>query len=56
MEKGHDALGVVMVCDNKAQADRLDFSLYEQSVQNIEAQKSRQTVIDMAADAGINLV
>jgi len=56
VEKGHDALGVVMVCSDKKQADRLDFSLYEQTVQLIEEQKSRQTVIDMAADAGVVLV
>jgi len=56
VEKGHDALGIVMVCNNKEQADRLDFSLYEQTVQLIESQKSRQTVIDMAADAGVSLV
>ena len=56
VEKGHDALGLVMVCKNQGQADRLDFSLYEQTVNLIESQKSRQTVIDMASDAGINLV
>lgn len=56
VDKGHDALGVVMVCKNKKQAEQLDFSLYEQSVQQIEMHKSRQTVIDMAADAGVTLI
>ncbi|MDH5259510.1 MAG: hypothetical protein OEX07_15960, partial [Gammaproteobacteria bacterium] len=56
VEKGHDSLGLVMVCKDKARADRLDFSLYEQSVQLVESQKSRQTVIDMASDAGVTLI
>jgi hypothetical protein len=54
-ESGHEALGVVMVCKNRGQADQLDFSLYEKAVQDIEAAKANHVVIGMAADAGVIL-
>ena len=55
-ENGHPSLGIAMVCKNKPQADRLDFSTYENAVKLVETSKSRQTVIDMAKDAGIGIV
>jgi len=53
-ERGNAKLGVAMVCKNKAQADRLDFSTYENSVRLIEGARSRRTVIDMAKEAGVD--
>ncbi len=56
VESGHPALGIAMVCKNKPQADRLDFSTYENAVKLVETSKSRQTVIDMAKAAGVDIV